>query len=130
MDATSTTNPAYNVPAFNGRKQLAEIHCHLSDFLHYQSHIRLDATTSLPPGTLHANRNKRKAIIALLKEEHLRLQTLKQLIDCIDMNTSEILDLYKESKVTHNEDWGALAWGPLPDWEQPQLLNPPPANKE
>ena len=130
MDATSTTNPAYNVPAFNGRKQLVEIHRHLSDFLHYQSHIRLDAATSLPPGTRHADRNKRKAIIALLKEEHLCLQTLKQLIDCIDTNTGEILNLYKESKVTHNKDWGALAWGPLPDWEQLQLPNPPPANEE
>ena len=127
MDATSTTNPIYNVLAFNGRKQLAEIHRHLSDFLHYQSHIRLDAATSLPPGTLHANQNERKAIIALLKEECLRLQTLKQLIDCIDTNTGEVLELYEESKVTHNEDWGALAWGPLLDWEQPQLPNPPPA---
>ena len=107
-----------------------EIHHHLSDFLHYQSHIQLDATTSLLPGMLHANRNERKAIIMLLKEERLRLQTLKQLIDCIDMNTGEILDLYEESKVTHNEDWGALAWGPLLDWEQPQPPNPPPANEE
>ena len=127
MDATSTTNPTYDVPAFNGRKQLAEIHRHLSDFLHYQSHIRLDAATSLLPGTLHADRNERKAIITLLKEERLRLQTLKQLIDCIDMNTGEVLELYEESKVTHNADWGALAWGPLPDWEQPQPPNPPPA---
>ena len=127
MDATSTTNPAYNVLAFNGRKQLAEIHHHLSNFLYYQSHIRLDAATSLPPGTLHADQNERKAIIALLKEERLRLQTLKQLIDCIDTNTGEVLELYEESKVTHNEDWGALAWGPLLDWEQPQPPNPPPA---
>ena len=76
---------------------------------------------------LHANRNERKVIITLLKEECLHLQTLKQLIDCININTSEVLDLYKESKITHNEDWGALAWGPLPDWEQPQPPNPPPA---
>ena len=130
MDTTSTTNPAYNVPAFNGRKQLAEIHCHLSDFLHYQSHIRLDAATSLLPGTLHANRRERDAIIAIIKEERLHLQTLKQLIDCIDMNDGEILELYEESKIVHAQDWGALAWGPLPDWEQLQLPNPPPANEE
>ena len=130
MDATSTTNPAYNVPAFNGRKQLAEIHRHLSDFLHYQSHVRLDATTSLPPGTLHANRRERDAIIAIIKEERLHLQTLKQLIDCIDTNDGEILELYEESKIVHAQDWGALAWGPLPDWEQPQPPNPPPANEE
>ena len=143
MDATLTTNPAYDIPAFNGRKQLAEIHRLITNFLHYQSHIWLNAATSLPPGTLYANQNERKAIIALLKEEHLRLQTLKQLIDCIDANTGEILNLYEELQITHNEDWGALAWGPLPDWEQllpaplvpandeqPQPLNLPPANEE
>ena len=105
MDATSTTNPAYDVPAFNRRKQLAEIHRHLSNFLHYQSHIQLDAATSLPSGTLHANWNERKVIIVLLKEERLCLQTLKQLIDCIDTNTGEVLELYEESKVTHDMDW-------------------------
>ena len=130
MDATSTTNPAYNVLAFNGRKQLVEIHCHLSDFLHYQSHIQLDATTSLPPGMLHANCCKCDAIITIIKEERLRLQTLKQLIDCIDTNDGEILELYEESKIVHAQDWGALAWGALPDWEQPQPPNPPPADKE
>ena len=130
MDATSTTNPTYNVPAFNGRKQLTEIHRHLSDFLHYQSHIRLDAATSLPPGTLHTNCCKRDAIIAIIKEEHLCLQTLKQLIDCIDTNDGETLELYEESKIVHAQDWGALTWGPLPDWEQPQPPNPPPANEE
>ena len=130
MDATSTTNPTYNVPAFNGRKQLAEIHCHLSNFLHYQSHIQLNTATSLPPGTLHANRCECDVIIAIIKEERLRLQTLKQLIDCINTNDGDILELYKESKIVHAQDWGALAWGPLPDWEQPQLLNPPPANEE
>ena len=65
-------------------------------------------------------------IIVLLKEEHLHLQTLKQLINCIDTNTGKILDLYEESKVIHNEDWGALTWGPLLDWEQPQQQDPPP----
>ena len=130
MDAISTTNPAYNIPAFNGRKQLVEIHCHLSDFLHYQSHIRLDATTSLPPGMLHANCRKCDAIITIIKEECLHLQTLKQLIDCINTNDGEILELYEESKIIHAQDWGALAWGALLDWEQPQLPNPPPAIKE
>ena len=130
MDATLTTNPAYNVLAFNGRKQLAEIHRHLSDFLHYQSHIRLNAATALLPGTLHANHRKHDAIITIIKEERLRLQTLKQLIDCINTNDGEILELYEESKIVHAQDWGALAWGPLPDWEQPQPLNPPPAGEE
>ena len=78
---------------------------------------------------LHANCRERHAIIMVIKEEHLRLQTLKQLIDCIDTNDGEILELYEESKIVHAQDWGALAWGPLPDWEQPQPQppNPPPA---
>ena len=46
------------------------------------------------------------------------------------MNDGEILKLYEESKIVHAQDWGALAWGPLPDWEQPQPLNPPPADEE
>ena len=79
---------------------------------------------------LHANCRKRDAIIAIIKEERLRLQTLKQLIDCIDTNDGEILELYEESKIVHVQDWGALAWGPLPDWEQLQPPNPPPANEE
>ena len=107
-----------------------EIHCHLSDFLHYQSHIQLDAATSLPPGTLHTNRHKRNAIITIIKEECLHLQTLKQLIDCINTNDGEILELYEESKIVHAQDWGALAWGALLDWEQPQLPNPPPVIEE
>ena len=74
--------------------------------------------------------NYNNAIIAIIKEERLRLQTLKQLIDCIDTNDGEILELYEESKIVHAQDWGALVWGPQPDREQPQLLNPPPANKE
>ena len=67
---------------------------------------------------LHTSRRKCDAIIAIIKEECLRLQTLKQLIDCIDTNNGEILELYEESKIVHTQDWGALAWGPLPDWEQ------------
>ena len=46
------------------------------------------------------------------------------------MNDGEILELYEESKIVHAQDWGALVWGPLPDWEQLQPLNPPPANEE
>ena len=107
-----------------------EIHHHLSDFLHYQSHIQLDAATSLMPGTLHANRRKHNAIITIIKEECLHLQTLKQLINCINTNNGEILELYEESKIVHAQDWGALAWGPLPDWEQLQPPNPPPATEE
>ena len=55
MDAAMTSNPAYHVLAFNARKPLVEIHKQLTDILHYQLHIRLNAATSLPPGMLAAN---------------------------------------------------------------------------
>ena len=96
MDTATTSNPTYNILAFNARKQLVEIHQWLLDILHYQSHIQLDAATSLPPGMLAANCHKQDTIIALIKEEHLRLQKLKHLIDIIDTNNVEILGLYEE----------------------------------
>jgi hypothetical protein len=45
MASTSTTNPAYSVPAFNGRECLVRIHQEITDLLHYQSHVRLAATS-------------------------------------------------------------------------------------
>ena len=82
---------------------------------------------------LTTNHHERDTIIVLIKEEHLRLSTLKQVINLINTNNVEILGLYKESKDTHAKDWGALAWEALPDWEQqppvplqPALVVPPP----
>ena len=62
----------------------------------------------------------------LVKEERLHLQTIKHLVDTINFNDEEILRLYKESKVMHDADWGTLAWGPLPDWEQIRIRTPSP----
>ena len=58
MASTSTTNPAYNVPAFNGRDHLVTLHKEITDFLHYQSHVRFAATESLPPHTSSANKQE------------------------------------------------------------------------
>jgi hypothetical protein len=51
MASPSQTNPAYSVPSFNAWDRLLRIHQEVMDFLHYQSHIRFAATTSILPGT-------------------------------------------------------------------------------
>ena len=58
MASSSTTNPAYDVPSFNGCDRLVCLHQEITDFLHYQSHIQYAATASLPPHTTTANQRE------------------------------------------------------------------------
>jgi hypothetical protein len=116
MASTSTPNPAYSVLAFNGCEHLVHIHQEIMDFLHYQLHVCLAATSSLPPGTHAAHQQEREAIIEFLKEEHSRIQTL---LDMAENNDVELQGLYEDSPVTADADWGAFAWGPMPQWEDP-----------
>ena len=122
MASTSTTNPAYNVPSFNGRDRLVHLHQEITDFLHYQSHVRYAATASLPPHTTTANQRERETIIEFLKEERARIRTLKRLLDAADDNAAELQTFFEDSPVDSDVNWGELAWRPLPQWEQP----PPP----
>ena len=55
MASSSSTNPAYDIPSFNGRDRLITLHQEITDFLHYQSHVRYTTTKSLPPHTTTAN---------------------------------------------------------------------------
>jgi hypothetical protein len=118
MASTSQTNPAYSVPSFNARDHLLRIHQEITDFLHYQSHVRFPATTSIPPGTRLANEQERDAILEFLREERCQIRLLKSLLDAVDANDHELISQYEDSPVTRDEDWGAFAWGPLPQWEQ------------
>ena len=141
--AFPTPNPApisltaYNVHTFNGHTHLTEIHQLLMDFAHMQSHVRLPAASHLPLGTLLANNNKRAAIHTPIKEEWKRLTTIKQIINLINTNDTEIKELYNESRLIHDRTWGTLTWGPPPPWaitkQQPHpipaLPNPPLANE-
>ena len=72
----------------------------------------------------------------LVKEERKCLATIKQIIELIDTNDTEIEELYDESRLIHNGSWGTLAWGPPPPWavtqQQPLPVaapNPPPADE-
>ncbi len=49
LPAVPTPNQqAFDVSAFDGRQRFQEIQELLSDFIHYQSHIRSHLATSLP----------------------------------------------------------------------------------
>ena len=119
MASTSTTNPAYNVPSFNGRDRLIALHQEITDFLHYQSHVQFTATRSLPPHTTAANERERDTIIEFLKEECAWIRTLKWLLKMADDNAAELHRLFEDSPVNPDINWGELNWGPMPQWEQP-----------
>ena len=123
MASTSTTNPAYDVPSFNGRDRLVRLHQEITDFLHYQSHVRYAATASLPLHTTTANQRERETIIEFLKEECACIRTLKRLLDAADDNAAELQTFFEDLPIDPDINWGALAWGPMPQWEQ---LPPPP----
>jgi hypothetical protein len=119
-------NPAYSVPAFNGCECLTRIHQEIMDFLHYQSHVCLAATSCLPPSTRAAHQQEWEAIIKFLKEERSRIRTLRALLDMAKNNDMELQGLYKDSPVTADTDWGTFAWGPMLQWEDPPPADDPP----
>ena len=47
---------------------------------------------------------------------------LKHLLEMADDNTTALHSLFEDSPVNPDVNWGELAWGPMPQWEQP----PPP----
>ena len=122
MASSSSTNPAYNVPSFNGRDRLVHLHQEISDFLHYQSHVWYAATASLPLHTATTNRRERETIIKFLKEECAHIKTLRQLLEMADDNAAKLHYFFEDSPIDTDANWGELAWGPLPQWELP----PPP----
>ena len=118
MASSSSTNPIYDVPSFNGRDCLVALHQEITDFLHYQSHVRYATTTSLPLHTTTANQQERETIIEFLKEERARIKTLRHLLEMADDNTAELHSLFEDSPVDPDINWGELNWGLTPQWEQ------------
>ena len=122
MASSSSTNPAYDVPSFNGRDRLIALHQEITNFLHHQSHVRYAATKSLQLHTSTANCWEWETIIEFLKEEHAHIKMLKQLLEMADDNTTELQTLFEDSPVNNDINWGEIAWGPMPQWEQPPPL--------
>ena len=114
MASSSLTNPTYDVPSFNGSDHLVALHQEITNFLHYQSHVRFAVTKSLPPHTASANERERETIIEFLKEERTCIQTLKPLLEMADDNTAALHSLFEDSPVDPDINWGELNWGPTP----------------
>ena len=125
MASSSSTNPAYHVPAFNAHDRLVALHKEITDFLHYQLHVRYAATKSLPPHTTTANERERDTIIEFLKEERAWIRMLKRLLEMADNNAAELHHLFEDLPINPDINWGELNWGPTLQWEQ----LPPPQDK-
>jgi hypothetical protein len=122
MDATTTTTSqtvaaatpkpaAYPIDAFDGCERLAEINWLLADYIRYQSQVRLEAASNLPP-LIHSTDSATGAqIIRRLKDEHRHLEGLKRLINNIDQTNEDLIHEYKDPPVDSNT-WGdaAPAW--------------------
>ena len=119
MASTSQTNLAYDVPLFNACNHLVTLHQEITDFLHYQSHVRYTATTSLLPNTSTTNQQEQQTIIEFLKEERTRIKMLKWLLDMADDNAIELHSLFEDLPISADVNWGEVNWGPAPQWEQP-----------
>ena len=105
-DASTSTPTAFSIGAFDGRERLARIHQEISDFLHYQSHVRLFAATSLPPTVPHPDDESKERIIKLLKEENRRLKVLHKLLNSLEANNEELVQTYTDTPT----DWNAGGW--------------------
>ena len=113
MASTTQTNPTYDVPSFNGRDHLIHLHQEITDFLHYQLHVRYAATASLLPHTTTANQREREMIIEFLKEERTHIRTLKRLLEATDDNDAELQTFFEDLPIDPD-----INWGPMPQWEQ------------
>src|SRR6266576_4791062 len=84
----------FDVSAFDGRRRFQEIHELLSDFIHYQSHIRSHLTTTLPSEIPCPNEEQQQSILDLLKEENADVQSLKDLVEIIKKNNVRMIKKY------------------------------------
>jgi hypothetical protein len=110
--AAATSKPAaYPVDTFDSCECLAEINRLLADYIHYQSQVRLEAASNLPPLIHSADSATHAQIICCLKDEHCHLEGLKRLINNIDRTNEDLIHEYKDPPVDLNT-WGdaAPAW--------------------
>jgi hypothetical protein len=101
--AETPFDPAFDIGAFDGRERLASIHREITDFLHYQSHVRLYAAASLPPKVPRPNDDAKDRIVRLLREENRRLKNLHKLLQTLEANNKEIIETYESTPTDY--DW-------------------------
>jgi hypothetical protein len=96
-------NPALDVSAFDGRPRIARLHQELTDFLHYQSHVRLYAATSLPPSVPEPDNQAWKNILQLIREEQRRIGILRWLLNTTKANNKDLIATYDDASPS---EWG------------------------
>jgi hypothetical protein len=102
-ETPSEPNPAFDIGAFDGRECLANLHREITDFLHYQWHVRLYAASSLLLLVPRPDDNVKLGIISLLQEENQRLKNLHKLLNAVETNNKEIIEIYKSTRTDY--DW-------------------------
>jgi hypothetical protein len=102
-ETPSEPNPAFNIGAFDGRERLATLHREITDFLHYQSHVRLYAASSLPPLVPRPDDDAKLRITYLLQEENRRLKNLHKLLNQVEANNKELIEIYESTRTDY--DW-------------------------
>jgi hypothetical protein len=101
--STPTNVQILDETALDGRARVARLHQELTDFLHFQSHIRLYAVSQLPPFVSPPDTAAKRIILERLKEEQRRLGILKWLIDTIEANNKDVIETLEAASST--------AWG-------------------
>ena len=86
----------FDVAAFDGRRQLQEIHELLTSFLDYQSHIRSHAAMALPPTVPRLSEDQRRTIVNLLREENTDFEILQDLIGIIKKDNKRLIKKYDD----------------------------------
>jgi hypothetical protein len=76
-----------------------EINWLVADYIRYQSQVRLEAASNLPPLIHSADSTARAQIIRHLKDEHRRLEGLKRLINNIDWTNEDLIHEYEDQPV-------------------------------
>src|SRR6266550_3260291 len=92
----ATDTAAFDVAAFDGRRQFQEIRELLTSFLDYQSHIRSHAAMALPPTVPRPSEDQRHAIVNLLREENANFCILQELIGIIKKDNTRMMKKYDD----------------------------------
>ena len=101
---------AFPVSAFDGRDRIAEIHKLLVDFIHFQTHVHLEASTNLPHLIPSPNFNDQRNIVKLLEDEGKWIQLLRCLLDTIDKENEVLYYLYNDPPCDTTQGVGDGQW--------------------
>ena len=101
---------AFPISVFDGCDRIAEIHKLLMDFIRFQMHVYLEASTNLPCLILVPNFNDCCKIIKLLEDEGKRIQLLCCLLNTINKENKVLYYLYNDLPCNMTQGVGDGQW--------------------